>query len=466
MDPTYETMTRTDPADGTHRATLLLTRLLASALALTLVGGCDEVAELREELFDTETPRERYEMRLDRAGLAGTALAVDWREAGARALREAPLVTSPHSEEGYLPPGEPDALSFRLALHRGQEVSFEFALHSDTATLLFIDAWQVVEDSVTTFDHIESADSGSTTLRFEPRRNGDYVIRVQPELLRGGRFSATLRLGPTLAFPVEGGGERDIGSVFGDPRDGGSRSHHGIDIFAPRGTPAVASAAGTAYRVRETAVGGKVVWLRDERGNRLYYAHLDSQVVADGQRVMPGDTVGFIGNTGNARTTPPHLHFGVYSRGPTDPYWFVHQPGGSIPRLTADTARLGVWARTAAAGTLLRRSPTSEADGRRPAELARHTPVRVIAAMGDLYRVRLPDGESGFIGARQLESLDGAIDVAIAAGPTRIRIRPNLLADVLDETAPGDRLAVLGRYGEYLLVRPTEGRDGWISQSQ
>jgi murein DD-endopeptidase MepM/ murein hydrolase activator NlpD len=458
-------MTRTDPADGTYRTPSLPTRLFAGVLALTLLGACDEVGELTDVLFDTETPRERYEIRLDRAGLAGTALAVDWREAGARALRDAPVVTSPHAEEGYLPPGEPEAMAFRLSLHRGQEVSFEFTLHSDTATLLFIDAWQVIEDSVTTFDHVESADSGSTVLGFAPRRNGDYVIRVQPELLRGGRFSVSLRLDPTLAFPVEGGGERDIGSVFGDPRDGGSRRHHGIDIFAPRGTPAIAAAEGTAYRVRETPVGGKVVWLRDERGNRLYYAHLDSQVVADGQRVMPGDTVGFIGNTGNARTTPPHLHFGVYSRGPADPYWFVHRPRGSVLRLTADTARLGGWARTASAGTLMRRSPDRDGGGR-PAELALHTPVRVIAAIGDQYRVRLPDGETGFIGARQLEDIDAAIDVATAATSTEIRTRPDLFADVMDETAPGDLLAVLGRYGDYLLVRPSAGRDGWISQSQ
>jgi murein DD-endopeptidase MepM/ murein hydrolase activator NlpD len=455
-------MTRTDPADGPNR-TQSPALLLPAALLVVLGAACAQVEQFTEELFDTETPRERYEVRVDRAGLSGTALAIDWRSAGERALREAPVVESPYAEEGYLPPGEPDALAFRLPVRRGQHVRFEFSLHSDSAALLFLDAWQIVEDTITTFRHVESADSGATVLEFEPRRDADYVVRVQPELLRGGRFTVSLELDPILAFPVEGGAERDIGSVFGDPRDGGVRSHHGIDIFAPRGTPAIAATEATAYRVRETPVGGKVVWLRDQRGNRLYYAHLDSQYVTDGQRVMPGDTVGFIGNTGNARTTPPHLHFGVYSRGPVDPYWFVHQLRGSIPRLAADTTRLGEWLRTSTDGITLRLAPSTRSGSR--TTLPMHTPVRVVAAVGTWFRVRLPDGTAGFITAGLTEPLDGALDVTAPAVPTEIRTRPAISADVLDRAEPGDSLAVLARFGEYLFVRPPAGREGWIAQS-
>lgn len=454
-------MTRTDPADGPYRRKHPTVFLPAALLAL--LAACAQVEEFTEELFDTETPRERYEVRIDRAGLTGTALAVDWRAAGERALIEAPVVESPYGEEGYLPPGEPDALGFRLPVRRGQHVRLTFTLHSDPDALLFLDAWEVVEDTTTAYRLVESADSGATILDFEPRRDGDYVVRVQPELLRGGRFTLSLEIDPILAFPVEGGAERDIGSVFGDPRDGGVRNHHGIDIFAPRGTPAIAATEATAYRVRETPIGGKVVWLRDQRGNRLYYAHLDSQLVTDGQRVMPGDTVGFIGNTGNARTTPPHLHFGVYSRGPVNPYWYVHQPRGSIPRMTADTTRLGEWLRTNADGIALRPAPDTRSRG--ATTLAENTPVHVLAAIGDWFRVRLPDGSAGFISARLTEPLDGALAVTAAAMRTEIRTRPTVSADVLDEAQPGDSLAVLGRFGDFLLVRPPAGREGWIAQS-
>lgn len=55
------------------------------------------------------------------------------------------------------------------------------------------------------------------------------------------------------------------------------------------------------------------MWIRDqERRNSLYYAHLDSIIATPGMKVKPGDTIGLVGNTGNARTTPPHLHFGIY----------------------------------------------------------------------------------------------------------------------------------------------------------
>lgn len=437
-----------------------LCTILAGLAAVSLVA-CADVQDLAEGMFDTDTPRERYEIRLDRAGLTGTALAVDWRAAAERALREAPTITAPYSEEGYLPPGEPDAIGLRIPLRRGQHLRFEITLRGAPDALVFVDAWQVVEDSATTFRHVESADSGVTVIELEPRRDGDYIVRAQPELLRGGRFSVSLELDPTLAFPVEGGRERDIGSVFGDPRDGGSRNHHGIDIFAARGTPALAAAEGTVYRVQETPIGGRVVWLRDGRGNRLYYAHLDRQYVRDGQRVSIGDTVGFIGNTGNARTTPPHLHFGVYSRGPVNPFWYVHQPTGSLPRLTADTAMLGDWTRTTGSGTVIRSGPDSRSAD--VATLPEHTPLRVLAAVGDWFRVRMPDGVAGFVSARLAEPIVDALDVTAPASRTAIRQHPGNGA-VMAEAEPGDSLAVYGRFGEYLLVRPAAGRQGWITQ--
>ena len=73
-------------------------------------------------------------------------------------------------------------------------------------------------------------------------------------------------------------------------------------------------------------LGGNVVWIFDpSRGQSHYYAHLEKQAVSTGERVKAGDVVGYVGNTGNARTTPPHLHFGIYSRGegPVDPLPFV-----------------------------------------------------------------------------------------------------------------------------------------------
>ncbi|NLG63534.1 MAG: M23 family metallopeptidase, partial [Candidatus Cloacimonetes bacterium] len=63
-------------------------------------------------------------------------------------------------------------------------------------------------------------------------------------------------------------------------------------------------------------IGGKVIWMRpDGEDVELYYAHLDRQDVRPGERVRAGDQIGLVGNTGNARGTSPHLHFGVYRNG-------------------------------------------------------------------------------------------------------------------------------------------------------
>ena len=175
-------------------------------LLLTLTAlGCDSLRRVAGDLLDHRPPRQRYVDALKGAGLGNAALAVDWINAGERALRDAPLVTSPHEEQGYLEPGEPAAIALRVRVRRGQQVTLEMELPGDTSTTLFLDAWSLDADSARTFDLLEAADSGLRTLRLTPRREGEVILRAQPELLRGGRFRATLRLSPTLAFPVLAG---------------------------------------------------------------------------------------------------------------------------------------------------------------------------------------------------------------------------------------------------------------------
>ena len=436
-----------------------LLRLLTTFLPLAAVG-CDNIRKVAEDFLDSRPPRVRYVDALAQAGLGTTALAEDWVSAGDRALREAPLVTSPYEEQGYLTPGEPAAIALRIQARRGQEVTLEMDLPGDSTTTLFLDAW--MSDSGAP-NYIASADSGHRLIRIAPRRDGQVILRAQPELLRGGRFRATLRIAPTLAFPVKQGNDRDIGSRFGAPRDAGARSHHGIDIFARRGTPVVAAAPGVVNRVDETNIGGKVVWLRDVFGNSLYYAHLDRQAVSSGMQVSTGDTLGFVGNTGNARTTPPHLHFGVYRRGegPVDPYWFVYRPRGTLQRLVADTTRFGHWVRPGRGVAMLLSAPETRADT--VAQLGRHTAMRVLSAAGEYYRVRMPDGVTGFVSARLTESADRAIatlpaGVTILARPTDRRRASDVVAVIAS-----DSVGILARFGEFLLVRSPDGIAGWVN---
>jgi murein DD-endopeptidase MepM/ murein hydrolase activator NlpD len=437
--------------------------LLVAGLA---AGGCRVLEEVQDQLFDNRTPRERYQASLEAAGLSRTALVRDWTDAADRALLSAPVVTSPHIEEGYLSPGEPAALALRVSARRGQEVLFEAQLAGDSTTLVFLEAWRIEPDTALRFREVAVADSGKRSLRLEPRADAEYVFRMQPELLRGGRVRISLTIGPTLAFPILDGKEETVRSRFGAPRDGGTRDHHGIDIFAPRGTVAVAAAEGRVARVETTNRGGNVVWVRDQRGNALYYAHLDRQYVTEGDWVQPGDTIGFVGNTGNARTTPPHLHFGVYRRGegPMDPWWFVHRPPGVAPRLVADTVLLGEWTRSPADETVLRAAPDPKADtlGR----LGGHTAMRVLAAVGSWYRVRLPDGTTGYLASRLLEPAHLAVETTQLALGKPVLSRPgdSEPAIVIEEMTAADSVAVLGRFGDYLLVRTSAGRSGWVAK--
>ena len=117
----------------------------------------------------------------------------------------------------------------------------------------------------------------------------------------------------TLYMPVEGVSVASVTDTWGAPR-GGGRSHEGQDIFAPRGTPVYSATPGYIYRVGTSTLGGKVVWVMGAGGRRYYYAHLDSWAdIEEGQAVTVDTLLGYIGNTGNATTTPPHLHFGIYS---------------------------------------------------------------------------------------------------------------------------------------------------------
>jgi murein DD-endopeptidase MepM/ murein hydrolase activator NlpD len=114
-----------------------------------------------------------------------------------------------------------------------------------------------------------------------------------------------------LAFPVAGTKSK-IRDKWGASRGGGIRRHKGIDIHARKGTPVVAISDGVIVEKAHTPIGGKTLWLKSA-GNTwtAYYAHLDKQLVREGQYVRKGQVIGTVGNTGNARTTPPHLHFGI-----------------------------------------------------------------------------------------------------------------------------------------------------------
>jgi murein DD-endopeptidase MepM/ murein hydrolase activator NlpD len=439
-----------------------ITVLAGTGLTGLALVGCEQIEQLRDE-WRPQTPHEAYLKGLHDAGLATTALSQEWIMEAARALRDPRPVSLPYQEEGFIPPEDPTAVGYRFALRRGQRLTVSLAVNSDEATRVFLEVFRIADDPADPPRPLNDVDTTATGLSYEPFRAGEFLVRIQPELLRGGSYELSLAVDPALAFPVQDLDTRAIGSVFGDPRAGGARAHHGVDIFAPRGTPAVAAIAGVVRRANVTNLGGKVVWVRDERyGRSLYYAHLDSQTVGRGQRVEVGDTVGFVGNTGNARTTPPHLHFGIYARGegPIDPFPYLRRPPGTMPELLADGSVLGTRVRSQGDGVRVRSGPDD--DTAVLTDLPRHAPLRVLGGNRSWLRVQLPDGREGYVAARLTEAADVPVARVLAETDRPATRRPRPGSPLVEVLAAGTDFEVLGMYPGYLLVRGPSGHDAWV----
>ncbi|MEH6434449.1 M23 family metallopeptidase [Massilia sp. DD77] len=131
----------------------------------------------------------------------------------------------------------------------------------------------------------------------------------------------------TLAMPVQGVRAAGLRDTWHAAR-GAGRRHEGIDIFARRGTPVLSSTEGIVLRVGTNRLGGLVVWVLGPAGQRHYYAHLDGYAdVHAGMRVAPGRVLGYVGDSGNAKGTPPHLHYGIYAAGGAlNPYPLLRAP--------------------------------------------------------------------------------------------------------------------------------------------
>lgn len=421
--------------------------------------GCEAVRDLREHLRPM-TLHETYASALEIAGLEETRLGKNWLETAHAVMRTPVAAAVPLREIGVFSVDEAAAVAYQLELKQGQALHVQATVTSATSGVVFVDLFQVRTDRPGTLRRVASADS-SQALALIVERTGEYVLRVQPELLFGGRYEITIEAGASVAFPVAQHDSRAVRSFFGAPRDGGRRRHHGVDIFAPKGTPVVSATDGYVTRVRTGGLGGKVVWVRSDAPTRhYYYAHLDTQIARQGTRVQAGEVIGTVGKTGNARTTPPHLHFGIYRNGPLDPFPFIHEPNEAPQAVAADTSRLGAWLRVTARTTRLRAQPSTRADILD--ELPRHTAVRVLAGNQGWYRVRLPNGTVGYLTEGATASAAEPFQTTELTAATPLQLAPTPIAIVVDTLDEGATLAATGRFGDYLRVTDAEGRTGWV----
>lgn len=127
-----------------------------------------------------------------------------------------------------------------------------------------------------------------------------------------------------LVVPVRGVGMSALASNWGDPRDGGARAHHGLDIMAAQGTSVIAAGPGRVERLFDSVRGGRTIYIRAPGGGwSYYYAHLSGYApdLAEGQHVAGGEAIGYVGDTGDAGPGNFHLHFGISRMRPGDRWW-------------------------------------------------------------------------------------------------------------------------------------------------
>jgi len=409
-------------------------------------------------LFKAASPHEQYERKLVNSGLHKSAMGLSWINEGRERLEKAVPIKLPYLEKGYFAAEEVGAAAFSFRLTKGQELQAKLSRVPADGFMIYMDLWELQDNG--TLKLLAAADTLGLALKTSISRTATYVLRLQPELLIGGSYTLELAYGPSLAYPLKTSGRNQIQSFFGDGRDANSRKHEGIDVFAPLRTPVLAIAAGTITRVNENNLGGRVVWMRpDGQDYTLYYAHLDEQIAREGERVNVGDTIGLMGNTGNAKNTAPHLHFGIYtSSGAVDPLPFIAPVSIKFREVAVSLGVLHTSMRTSAAAVLSDYAPMSGA-----APLKQGTVVHINAATGNNYRVNLPDGSMGYLKASQLVPVTRPMERYTVREPeTPVFSRPTTIAAVKQTLKAGEVVSILGTFGAYRLISDANKQTGWI----
>ena len=171
-----------------------------------------------------------------------------------------------------------------------------------------------------------SSPSSSSPARASAASAPRVVLAGAPTLGRSAVSSdeaVSYLLARELEVPVAGKTARQLQDTFDEGRDGG-RVHRALDILAPRGTAVLAADGGRVLRVKSNALGGNTIYTTDPQGRIVYYyAHLDAyrEGLVEGLVIARGDTLGFVGTTGNAPRDTPHLHFQVMRMPPDGKYW-------------------------------------------------------------------------------------------------------------------------------------------------
>lgn len=368
-------------------------KYITIASAIIYLSSCKPVPVSR---WFPVTPQEHYEQELYKAKLEKTGVGQTWFREGAQVLADTLFSSLPFQERFFLGDSTP-AQSIRFKIPEGRKIVITPSKNEeDSLSRLFIEIYRIKTNGKP--QRVEYLKTDDHTLTISDYHEDTLLLRIQTGLNETLRVSLTATTLPTLTFPIASFGMQNLISFWGAQRDGGIRSHEGVDIKAPRGTPVVASNDGFITRTGTNNLGGKIVFLSASGSPySLYYAHLDSQMVSVGQRVTRGDTLGLVGNTGNAITTTPHLHFGIYTRGSgaVDPFPFINDKKEKLPGLPKSSKWLGDSVRIKSKASLY--ASTALSNTEKISVIPKNERIRILGEFGKGYRIVLPDGTKGYI---------------------------------------------------------------------
>jgi len=381
--------------------------LFATFILCFLFVACQQKEPTLSSLFTPLSARANYENRLKENKDYDKNKLVEWDSISNLAFSKNVEIPTPYRQTGFFLKGRAEVLAFEVPLKLGEQIDIQ--LTSDTADIqLFMDFFQKIDGH---WHPILKSKEGQTAFHFVVPKSETFLLRIQPQFHKAANYELKILKHPTYAFPVKGRKYEDVWSFWGDERDAGKRKHEGIDVFAKRGEPLIAVTKGYVAEVGDKGLGGKQIYLRDaDNNNAIYYAHLHKQLVVQGQTVEVGDTIGLVGNTGNASGTHPHLHFGIYlpgGQGAVDPLPFVKKHRNrflnNVAIIKPDIINQGI--------TINDANFRSKPKGKNSLikKLKNGSPIELLGAAGRWYHVRTLDGEVGFLHFSYVKQLKATV---------------------------------------------------------
>jgi murein DD-endopeptidase MepM/ murein hydrolase activator NlpD/uncharacterized protein YraI len=401
------------------------------------------------------SPHDSYYSALLRENLNATA--ERWRREAEESLAAPLKISLLYSERRLLEADYLQPITFSFDLKIDELIQVNIFPSINTRAEVFVDVFYV-KDAATEPIRIGSMAAKGQQLKISAEYTGQHLVRIQPSHSAQGLVYIALTSPLRYGFPVDTERENAVQSVFGVARDGGARRHDGIDIFAPRGTPVIAAEAGHVTRVGDTPRGGKNVWVFGDQRS-FYYAHLDAIAVSPGDRVMRGEVLGTVGNTGNAATTNPHLHFGIYkfAQGAVDPLLLVGRKK-SVNTYAPPIVELAPrWLSIKTENVNLRSGSSLKTTI--VTSLMRGELLQVDSVTGDWLRVTTGNGTRGFV-ARALTEMPVESILTLTENYVTFSL-PDDTAPVVGNFSAGDKLPTLGRFGSFAWVKMPGGVYAW-----